>query len=195
MQVDKKAASNAARREQTRKRLIAAARARFVSEGFAGTATPDLVRDAGVTRGALYHHFEDKTDLFRAVVTAEAQAVADEIESVSERAETPREALLSGARAYFDAMSREGRVQLLLRDGPAQLGDREMAEIDRSTSAASLRDGLFDLMASEEPGEEVEAIADILAAGFDRAALAIANGASPDVYLRAITRLLDLAAR
>ncbi|MFX7731869.1 helix-turn-helix domain-containing protein, partial [Acinetobacter baumannii] len=57
-----------------------AARALFVDKGYAETSTPEIVAAAGITRGALYHHFEDKRALFRAIVTGEALAVAAAIE-------------------------------------------------------------------------------------------------------------------
>ena len=91
-----------------------AARRLFVENGYAETATPDIVAEAGVTRGALYHHFEDKKALFRAVIEREATDVADEIERRAKRQTTPRDALLEGAAAYFDAMEVEGRTRLLL---------------------------------------------------------------------------------
>ena len=67
---------NADRRAMMRKKLIDAARALFVEKGFAATSTPEIVKSAQVTRGALYHHFEDKEDLFRAVVLAEVELTA-----------------------------------------------------------------------------------------------------------------------
>ena len=101
-----------------RARLISHARALFVEKGYADTSTPEIVRAANVTRGALYHHFADKTDLFRSVLEHEAQTVAAEIENKTMQPDSALDALMKGAEAYFDAMTIPGRIRLLLLEGP-----------------------------------------------------------------------------
>lgn len=140
------ARSNKERTEATRLALIEAARRLFVEKGYAETATPDIVAEAGVTRGALYHHFEDKRALFRATLEREAQAVAARIETVSTASGTPREALLSGAGAYFDAMAEPGRTRLLLLEAPAVIGFEAMGAIERDNAEDTLKTGLSDLL-------------------------------------------------
>ncbi|WP_141387383.1 helix-turn-helix domain-containing protein [Cellulosimicrobium cellulans] len=73
--------TNAERTLATRTALVTAARELFVDPGYAAASTPQIAAAAHVTRGALYHHYTDKRDLFRAVVEAEAEAVAREIEA------------------------------------------------------------------------------------------------------------------
>lgn len=177
MQEAKTRRSNRARAEATRGALIAAARALFVAKGYAETATPEIVKAAKVTRGALYHHFADKADLFRAVVQQEAEAVARQIEADSADPEGPLEALMDGADAYFAAMAEPGRVQLLLRDGPAVLGFEAMTELDRITGGAELQEGLSYALAEAGLSErDLSTLTDLLSAAFDRAAMAVANG-------------------
>ena len=72
--------TNRDRTEKTRTALMQAARSLFVDKGYGDTSTPEIVAAAGITRGALYHHFEDKRALFRAIVMDEALAVASAIE-------------------------------------------------------------------------------------------------------------------
>ncbi|MEM8589926.1 MAG: TetR/AcrR family transcriptional regulator [Pseudomonadota bacterium] len=184
--------SNTERTEATRTALVAAARSLFVDKGYAETGTPEIVAKAGVTRGALYHHFADKADLFRAVVTREAAAVAAQIETESADPTSALDALTSGADAYFAAMAAPGRVRLLLLDGPAVLGHREMAHIDRKAGGEELREGLaFALPANDLPTATMDALADILSAAFDRATLATSEGAPAADYRHAVRRVLD----
>ena len=180
--------TNRERTEQTQQALIAAARRLFVDKGYAETATPDIVSAAGVTRGALYHHFEDKRALFRAVIEQEAEKVAEEIESRSADAQSPRDALLSGASAYFDAMAAEGRTRLLLLEAPAVLG-AEASAIDRENAEESLRRGLAAMLPAA--GAQLGALTSLLSAAFDRAAIEIEQGGVRKDYERAIASLLD----
>ena len=76
---DSQSRTNRERTEATRLALIDAARALFVSKGYGDTSTPEIAVAAGITRGALYHHFADKRDLFRQVLVREAETVAADI--------------------------------------------------------------------------------------------------------------------
>jgi len=180
--------TNRERTEQTQQALIAAARRLFVDKGYAETATPDIVSAAGVTRGALYHHFEDKRALFRAVIELEAGKVAEEIESRSADAGSPRDALLTGASAYFDAMAAEGRTRLLLLEAPAVLG-AEASAIDRENAEESLRRGLAAMLPAA--AAQLGPLTALLSAAFDRAAIEIEQGGVRADYEQAIAGLVD----
>ncbi|MGG7537530.1 MULTISPECIES: TetR family transcriptional regulator [Rhizobium] len=181
--------SNRQRTEQTKKALIDAGRRLFVEKGYAETATPEIAAAAGMTRGALYHHFEDKKALFRAVVEAEARAVAEAIAASSTPDDTPRDALTAGAAAYFNAMMAEGRTRLLLIEAPAVLGLAATQAIDADNAETTLRAGLAAMF--PRAGAALEPLALLLSAAFDRAALAIEAGAERRSYEQAIAALLD----
>jgi AcrR family transcriptional regulator len=182
--------TNRERTETTRLALIDAARALFVSKGYGDTSTPEIAEAAGITRGALYHHFADKRDLFRQVLVREAEAVAASIEAVAPAPLAPGDALLEGSKAYLDAMTVPGRTRLLLIDGPAVLGREEIAAIDDATSAASLREGLAQAGVAGAP---LDALARLLSAAFDRAALDIDGGADAAEVRSAMLWLLQQA--
>lgn len=191
MQTENSRRSNEQRTKATRTALLTAARKLFVEKGYAETGTPEIVAAAKVTRGALYHHFKDKADLFRAVLQQEAQAVARQIEAETEKPATPLDALLCGAHSYFGAMSVAGRTRLLLQEGPAVLGRTEMNAIDDQTGAEELRQGLAHAMPDgEAQGIPIAALTKLLSSAFDRAALEIAEGAPQHDFIEAIRLLV-----
>lgn len=173
------------RSEAMRAALVASARDLFARDGFAATATPDVVSRAGVTRGALYHHFHGKEDLFDAVIQSESRAVAADIAALDYSKLSPRDALLLGGEAFLAAMRVDGRTRLLLVEAPAVLSPARLAEIDVETGGRTLHEGL--LAASVEPAAPLAAL---LSAAFDRAALAIDQGEPADPWKAALRRLI-----
>ncbi len=192
MQQETSRRSNRERSDTTRAAILDAARGLFVTRGYADTSTPDIVAAAGLTRGALYHHFEDKKALFRAVAEREAGAVAASIEQATSGDLSAREALKVGARAYFGAMREPGRIRLLLLDGPAVLGKQEMMAIDAANAQRTLEEGIAEAMApATVSADRLSAMASLLSAAFDRAALDIADGGSTEIYAETIGTLID----
>ncbi|MFC1459069.1 TetR/AcrR family transcriptional regulator [Microvirga arabica] len=183
--------SNSERADTTRKALVQAGRSLFVQKGYAETSTPEIVEAAHVTRGALYHHFADKRDLFRAVLEREAQAVAEEIEASASPDLSPQDALVEGSMAYLEAMTVPGRTRLLLVDGPAVLGSADMAAIDEAHAARTLREGLEAIAGSLQRRFPIPAMTALLSAAFDRAALAIESGADPAEFKSAMISLVE----
>jgi len=196
MQQESGRRSNRDRTEATRADLIRAARKLFTEKSYAETGTPEIVAEAGVTRGALYHHFADKQALFAAVVEQEAASVAVEIDRASPPSLSARDALIAGSDAYLEAMRASGRTRLLLLDGPAVLGRAAMDAIDNRHGNRSLREGLVAAMRAQAMTRlPAEALTALLAAAFDRAALAIEAGGSAEDYRAVLTSLIDGLAR
>ncbi|WP_439590036.1 TetR/AcrR family transcriptional regulator [Hydrogenophaga sp.] len=179
--------SQGERTETTRAALIQAARSLFEERGYAATGTPEIVAAASVTRGALYHHFSDKAQLFEAVAQQVAQEVADEISLQSRFHTEPVEALMAGAQAYFAAMAGRGRARLLLLEAPAVLSSEQVMVLNDLAGFQALQEGLRQAL----PGAKwpLHELTVLLAAVFDRAALAIARGEPGAPYEKA-TRLL-----
>lgn len=183
--------SNKDRTQATRAQLIAAARELFVEGGYADTGTPAIVKKAKVTRGALYHHFADKADLLTAVIAEEAQAVAESIISHAEGT-SAIQSLKNGSRAYIEAMQVPGRTRLLLEIGPAVLGTNLMREIDDGAAHRTLLDGLKAAIDDDQAkSKDIEVLADLLSAAFDRAAIAVSAGADAEIYVNAMERLIE----
>lgn len=183
--------SQAERREETRGLLLSAARKLFAEKGFAETSTPEIVAAAGVTRGALYHHFADKTALFKAVVEQEHAERAAAIEAAGDAMPAdPLAALLAGSDAFFAAMANPGRRRILLVDAPAVLGRDMLDDIDARTGLQTLVCGLRDAMdAGAIKRAPVLPLAQLFGALYDRAALAPPE--QQDDFRAAMTAMLE----
>src|ERR1700761_576015 len=123
--------TQAERAAETHEALIAAARQLFAADGFAEVALETIVRAAGVTRGALYHHFADKTELFAAVFEQVEADVASRMgEAIAASNETdPVEVMRLGADFWLDACSDPEVQRIVLVDAPAVLGWTRWTEI------------------------------------------------------------------
>src|SRR5213083_3031128 len=107
-----------------RRRLVSAARTLFGARGYADVGTEEIVRAAGVTRGALYHQFRDKTDLFAAVAETIHAEIAHRI-TAGAQADGPADpmaTLHAGVRRFLEACADPAVERILLLDGPAVLG-------------------------------------------------------------------------
>lgn len=123
-------ATFAERSEATTSDLVRTAHGLFAERGFAGTSIEDIVRAAGVTRGALYHHFKSKTDVFRAVFEAEERDLAARLAAAGARKRDPWHQLEAGCLEFVDVCLDPGHLQIVLIDAPAALGWEGMREIE-----------------------------------------------------------------
>lgn len=185
--------TKSAQRERTRRRLLQLAREEFSKKGFAGLATERLVARAKLTRGALYHQFADKKDLFRAVFEDAQGEIVAAIVAAAEAAPDDWSVLRDGCRAFLEAASRPQIQRIVLVDGPAVLGWEEWRRIDAENGIRELRAGLADLMEKKiiKKGD-VEALAFMLSGAMNDAALWIAAAESRDQALSTASATLDL---
>ena len=164
----------------TREALIAAALELFTDRGYAGVGTEEIVSRAKVTRGALYHHFTDKRDLFRAVFERVESDLMERIGATMGGASDPGELITMGMRAFLDACEEPAVKQISLMDAPAVLGWEEWREIDN-------RHGLGLTRAALEGAVEagvlrpiaVEPMAHLFVAALSEAAFVIAHAKHP----------------
>jgi AcrR family transcriptional regulator len=111
------------RTEATTTALLAAARDLFAEDGYAATSLDAVVAKAGVTKGALYHHFSGKRDLFAAVFASEQVKLSGAIVAAYAREqEDPWRAFEAGCRAFIEACQEPGVQRIFLLDAPAALG-------------------------------------------------------------------------
>jgi AcrR family transcriptional regulator len=163
----------------TRARLVKAARELFAERPYADVGTEEIVRRAKVTRGALYHHFADKRDLFRAVhEQLEAELVDAVAKQLAESGSAdPVEGLRTGVRSYLDACEDPSFARITLIDAPAVLGWVEWRRIDEEHALKLILLGLEGAMeAGALRRQPVLPLAHLLLGTMGEAGLRIANG-------------------
>ncbi len=186
--------TQAERSEATRAVLIGAARPLFAERGYAGVGTEEIARAAGVTRGALYHHFDGKLELFAAVYEQIEAELAERIagEALESGAEAPLEALRAGAEMMLAACTEPEIQQVALLDGPAVLGWDRWREI-----AARYGLGLIEatLSAAIEAGaiaeQPVRPLAHVLMGALDEAAMLVARADDPEAARAEVGTTID----
>lgn len=109
--------------EETRSKLIETARKAFAEKGYAKASMDDITAEAGLTRGALYHHFGDKKGLLQAVVDQIDSEMAARARQTATQAESVWEGLLAEGIAYIEMALNPEVQRIVLLDGPAVLGD------------------------------------------------------------------------
>lgn len=186
--------TQAERSQSTRAALIAAARPLFAERGYADVGTEEIVRAAGVTRGALYHHFAGKRELFEAVYEGLEAELAERIAAgaLSASASSPLEAMRAGAEMFLRASTEPEVQRIVLLDGPAVLGWDRWREI-----AAEHGLGLIEatLQAAIEAGavseQPVRPLAHVLMGALDEAAMLVARAEDPERMRADVARTLD----
>ena len=164
----------------TRAELLRVARELFAARGYAHVGTEEIVRAAHVTRGALYHHFEDKRDLFRAVHAQLAEDLLASIVAQTAGSADAWEALTRGVRAFFDACTDPAVIRISHLDAPAVLGWAEWREVDAQHWLGLVTAALEEAMDSGVlRRREVQPLAHMLMGAMVEASMMIANAADP----------------
>lgn len=185
----------AGQRERTRRTLVARSRRLFAERGYADVGLAEIVAAASVTKGALYHHFSGKADLFRAVLDEVQGEVAAAVAARADAYADPWEQLTAGCRAFLTASTAPDVQRIMLVDGPAVLGWNEWRALDEASSARHLHEALSALVAAGVlPEQPVAPVARLLSGAMNEAALWLAGSSSPtdleDVWA-ALSRMLE----
>jgi AcrR family transcriptional regulator len=165
------------RSEATRAALVGAARTLFGERGYGDVGTEEIVARAGVTRGALYHQFADKRDLFRAVFIAVEEEVIGRLGAeVVAKAPSAAEALSATMGAWLDVCEEPDIQRIVLLDAPGVLGWEEWREIGQRYA---LGEAMALLEAAMEAGDlarqPVRPLAHVVVGALDEAALYVAR--------------------
>jgi AcrR family transcriptional regulator len=166
--------------QATRDALIRAALELFSRRGYADVGTEEIAARAKVTRGALYHHFADKRDLFRAVFETVEGDLMERIGTRMEASDNPWELMIAGMRSFLDACEEPAVKQISLTDAPSVLGWQEWREIDNRHGLGLTRAALQGAVdAGEMRPIAVEPMAHLFVAALSEAAFVIAHADHP----------------
>jgi AcrR family transcriptional regulator len=182
--------------DATRSALLASARRLFTERGYAATSTNEIVESAGVTRGALYHHFPAKYDLFRAVFEQLEAELADQVARAALAGSDALEQLRLGCRAFLDTCLDPAVQRIVIVEGPAVLGWETWHEIEERYGHGLVVAGVA---AAVEAGlverQPVEPLANVLFGALAQAGMVVARaddpGAARTDMEAAMDRLLD----
>jgi len=169
----------AAQSEATIQKLVATAMQEFSEKGYAAAFTETIVKTADVTRGALYHHFKDKKDLFYAVFKAAQKEIGRRIETNANAEDDLWRGMISGCRAFLKACSDPRLQQIVVIDAPSVLDWNTYRQVDLTmpeSGLALLKEGLQELLAHNliKP-LPVDALAHLLLGAMDEAAVCVAQ--------------------
>lgn len=186
--------TQAERSASTRAALVEAARPLFAERGYAGVGTEEIVRAAGVTRGALYHHFDGKRDLFEAVYAQLEAELAQRIAAgaLAANAEAPLDAMKAGVAMALEASTESEVQRIALLDGPSVLGWDRWREI-AAEHGLGLVEGTLQAAvdAGQIPAQPVRPLAHVLMGALDEAAMLIARADDPDAMRAEVGATLD----
>jgi AcrR family transcriptional regulator len=188
--------TNAERGEATRSVLIEVAQKLFGERGYSAVATEEIVRAANVTRGALYHHFSGKRDLFKAVYEEIERRNVEQIAAVALAEGDPWRQQLAAVGAFLDACQEPSVRQITLVDAPAVLGWEAWREVEERYGLGLVRAGLQLLIDAELIEEQpVEPLSQLLLGALMEAGMVIAHATDPDEAREevgaAVERLLE----
>ena len=156
------------------------ARELFAKRGYANVGTEEIVRAANVTRGALYHHFKDKRDLFRAVLEQLEEELMAGIGEAMQGIEDPLELIDAGLRAFLDACTDPAVIQISLTDAPNVLGWAEWREVDEKYGLGLITFGLQNAMdAGAVRRQEIKPLAHLVLGALGEAAMLIGHADDP----------------
>lgn len=175
------------RSDSTTAELIEAARLLFAADGYAATLLDEVVRQVGVTKGALYHHFAGKKELFEAVFEREQRALANVVAAAYAGQRDPWQGFHAGCRAFLEASLDPGVQRITLLDAPSVLGWETMREIEAGYSLAMLREGL-EIAISEEriTARPVGPLAHMLLGAICEGAMMIARSPDQEATMREV---------
>lgn len=185
--------SKAEQKQQTMQKLMEVAREMFSRQGYAEAAMEEIVKEAGVTRGALYHHFGSKEGLFQAVLASIQKQIGDRVEAEAAKSQDPWQQLLFGCLAFVSSAVEHRNRRILLIDGPSVIGWETWRQMDEENSMRHLKE---QLQSMQDQGYlrpvPIDALTHLLSGAMNEAVLWIAESTDQEQSLADISVTLTL---
>ncbi|MEY2452821.1 MAG: hypothetical protein QOD92_2395 [Acidimicrobiaceae bacterium] len=185
--------TQAERSATTRAALLAAARELFAADGFAATGREQIAERAGVSRGALYHHFGSKEKLFRAVVEELEVEIGEQVMIAASQSDDAAEELRLGCMAFLDACLDPAVRRVVLIEAPVVLGWEQWREIDAQHGLSLVTAALSAVVESGQmTAVAVEPLAHMLLGALNEAAMLVAHASKPKAARAEVGRTVEL---
>ncbi len=185
----------AAKAAATRGKLVAVARDLFAAQGYAGTGTEAILAAAGVTRGALYHHFADKQALFAAVCEQLHGEAEQAIETDADAQASAFDGLLAGCLTFLDFMAGPQARRILILDAPSVLGWEAWNEMDRRHGFGLLVEGVRAAVETGELQGDPETLAVMINGALNYGVVWAGHGEGPEALARLKSSFVETMAR
>lgn len=172
------------RSQTTTEALVAAGRELFAADGYAATSLDAVVAKAGVTKGALYHHFAGKRELFAAVFAAEQERIAAKLVVAYESEQDPWDAFEAGCVAFVTGCQEPGVQRIILLDAPAALGWEEIRRIESGSMELMVAGIERAIEAGRIAPRDPRQLAHLLFGAICETAMVVARASDQDAALR-----------
>ncbi len=190
--MNKKRRTQKERSESTKRKILSAATKLFAKRGFRDVALEDVIKRSGLTRGALYHHFGSKEQLFIGIVEEVERGLAHRILEAAKVESDPLDQLKAGLEAFLNACLDPAVQRILLLDAPTVLGVERWRSVDADYGLGLLRQALEEAMqAGLLKKQPVRPLSHLLLGALSEAGLFVAQSDKPDAARKEVATVLD----
>jgi len=175
------------RRTATIAAILNGARKLFATQGFAETSVDAIAFEAGVAKGAVYHHFSSKEEILERLVDSMQSEIASEVRAAARKGKDPLDSFTRGTLKYFTAATAPGTKRILFVDGPAILSWERWREIDQLHFSPLIHRPLESRLSGRLSEREVRTVSHLIAGAMLEAALVCVTSDRPERTARDMT--------
>ncbi len=167
---------------QTRSKILEIAREKFVKKGFRNTSLKEIVEEIGLTRGAFYHHFKNKEEIFYELIKLIQGELGEYVANRSMESDEPWEQLITGCVAFIEKAIDKDLMKILLVDGPSIISWEAWKELDSENSESHLREHLLELQEQKiVKNVNIDYLTSFISGGLNELAISISRSNQYDV--------------